>query len=196
MDQLIADAAATLGAVADDGGVEALLDRLLDELLDEADQVQLLAGDVVVDVPTVLAEVVLTHRMDADRDDLFDAGIDLVAFDRVAGEEVVPASGPGVVAVRFADGALSVTPLAAEPEPDPALIERLRGCYDAAVAEPWMPVAVDELVLATVVEDASSFAEPQAPLSRLFEPGAEVLEPWLFRQGRCSACTGRWRPTG
>lgn len=175
MDQLIADAAETLGAVADDGGVKSLLARLLDELLDEAEQVQLLAGNVVVDVPTLLAEVVLTHRVDADRDDLFDAGIDLVAFERVADDEVVPATGSGVVAVRFADGALSVTPLAAEPEPDPALVERLRGCYDAAVAEPWLPVAVDELVLATVVEDASSFAEPQAPLSRLLKAaGLEV----------------------
>jgi hypothetical protein len=177
MEQLIADAAATLGAVADGGGVKSLFARLLDELLDEADQVQLLAGDVVVDVPTLLAEVVLTHRVDADRDDLFDSGIDLVAFDRVAGDEVVPVSGPGVVAVRFTDGALSVTPLAVEPELDPVLVERLRSCYDAAVAEPWLPVAIDELVLATVVADASSFAEPQAPLSRLLEAaGLEVRD--------------------
>jgi hypothetical protein len=175
MEQIVADAAATLEVVADDSGIQALLEGLLDELLDDAAQVQLLAGDVVGDVPTLLAGVVLTHRVWAGRPDLLDAGIDLVAFDWVAVDTVVPATGPGVVAVRFVDGALSVTPLADEPEPDPALVARLRSCYDRAVAEPWLPVAVKDLVLAAVAEDASSFAEPQAPLSRLVDAaGLEV----------------------
>ncbi|MBC7375563.1 MAG: SEC-C domain-containing protein, partial [Frankiales bacterium] len=177
MEELIADAAGALGAVADDSGVEALLERELEDLLDEDSAVQLLAGDLVIDVPGLLSEAVLTTVLDLATDDLLhDAWVDLAAFALLDPPAApITVSEPGAVAVRLVGGMPMVTPLNAEPPVDPALVALLRRSYDQAVAEPWLPVAVDELVLSALAEEPHSFATAQAPLTRLlFEAGLEL----------------------
>jgi len=85
--ELIADAAGALGVVADDSGVQALLERLLDDLLDEASHVQMLAGDLIVDVRGLLEGAVLTTVLAAPTTDLLrDAWVDLAAFDQLDAE--------------------------------------------------------------------------------------------------------------
>jgi len=170
-EELIADAAGALGVVADDSGVQALLERLLDDLLDEASRVQMLAGDLIVDVRGLLEGAVLTTVLDAPTKDLLhDAWVDLAAFDQLDAEATAPPVSyeqPGAVAVRLVDGTPDVTALATEPAVDPALVSLLRRCYDRAVEEPWLPVVVEELVLAALAEQPDCFATAQAPLTRL-----------------------------
>ena len=57
------------------------------------------------------------------------------------------------------------------PEPDgadtEALAARLREVYDREVAEPWLPLRADDLMLGLLLEDRATFSTPRAPLSEL-----------------------------
>lgn len=171
LEGVLSVAAVSLG-LADDQVGEALLDAALDSLLDEPSQAQLLAGDIVVDVPRLLEHVVLTHDSGSE---VCPTGIDLVAFRHLLDHPVDTLPPRGVLALRVRDGGLEAVPLEAEPDVDPALVERLRRAYDVAVAEPGLPVPVEELVLAVTAHDPDSFATAQAPLRRLLaEAGLEV----------------------
>lgn len=191
-----AKAAAQLGARGDDPGVEALTDRLLDELVDDDGPLLLLADDVVVHVETVIARLVLTHRLTAQehQDDVLPVDVDLAGYRRADGLSTpdgapidvsldrwygpagwLAAYSPGtLLAVTVRGGAVQLTAVDA-PAVDPALVHLLRGAYDSAVAEPWLPVEAEELVLAAAAGDPTAFTTPAAPVDDLLAAaGLEV----------------------
>jgi hypothetical protein len=194
LDQLLGD---RLGVPAVDPVVELLLDRVEQHVIDQDGPLEILAGDDVVHVETLTGDMVLTHELTPEErdDDLLLLGADLHGFRRRdevtlehgASVSVTPGAwgGPtgwlsdvppyGVVAVRLRGGRASCTHLPERPEVDDAIVALLRSAYDEAVAEPWLPVPVEELLLQVRVMDSAAFATPTAPVSTLLAAaGLEV----------------------
>src|SRR5439155_19751219 len=74
----------------------------------------------------------------------------------------------GLVAFRIeAEGRVTVEHLAEEPALDAGLVARVRAIYDQVVAEPWLPVAAEELLLGLLAADRRLFARPRPPLAEL-----------------------------
>ena len=206
-DDLDAGVLARLGRTDADALVVLIVDRVLDRLMDDDGPVALLAGDRVVDVGAITAAIVLTHRLtQAERDhDVLALSFDLAGFARRADPHLTDGSPlltigdelgdlawhgppgwlriyePGTMLAVRADpaGLVSLDGLAEEPRPeDTELIARLRAAYDDAVAEPWLPVAAEDLILGVLVGDPEAFNRPRPPLDDLC--GAAGLE----RRGR------------
>ncbi|TAL21531.1 MAG: hypothetical protein EPN99_07460 [Frankiales bacterium] len=196
LDQLLGD---RLGVSVDDPVVELLLDRVEQHVIDQHGPLELLAGDDVVHVETLTDDMVLTHELTPqERDnDLLLLAADLHGFRRRAdvtlengaSVSVTPGAwvGPtgwlsdvppyGVVAVHLRDGRVSCTHLTTPPAADDAIVKLLRSAYDRAVAEPWLPVPVEELLLQVRVMDPTAFATPTAPVSTLLAAaGLEVRD--------------------
>ncbi|WP_147262035.1 SEC-C domain-containing protein [Blastococcus sp. TF02A-26] len=190
VDRMVAE---RLGLSVDDPLTETLLDRVSDHLLDEDGPVALLAGDLMVHVPSLVENVVLTHRLteDEQRTGVL-AAADLPGLDRLRplqldgsrvhdyrGEDGIrrwwgpegwlAAAAPGsLLAVQVrSDGAVERTVLTEQPEAEPALVAAIRAAYDATVEEPWLPVAFEELLLAVLAADRGAFTRPAPPLSEL-----------------------------
>lgn len=62
---------------------------------------------------------------------------------------------------------MSLTPLDAEPAATDAAVASLRMVYDAEVAETWLPVSAEDLLVAVLAADRTAFARPGPPLSEL-----------------------------
>lgn len=114
-------------------------------------------------------------------------------------EDVAPEAGG-----TAADFSLGAPPgrvtieVVAEPDADPALVERLREAYDDEVAEPWLPVPAADLLLCLQVDDPDTFREPRLSLSELAEAaglerrGDEVAhDESVWRAGRQLGRLGR-----
>lgn len=186
---------ALLGRAESDALAMTLVERLADQLMDDDGPIALLAGDLVVNVDGITTEIVLTHRLSGaehDLDTLY-VGFDLAGFARrrrphlADGAEfvVVDAETGGVawqgpvdwlapfqpgalLAVRVdIAGAVSIWPLPDEPPVDTHLVEVVRSVYDDEVAEPWLPVSGEDLILGTLVRDGRAFDRPCAPLEHL-----------------------------
>jgi hypothetical protein len=198
IDEAEAAAMARLGLPADSEPFRTLLDRVSDRVImgGEGD-LELLAGDRVVHRPTLCAGLVLTHRLsEAEQEiDCLTVGVDLAGFARepgplrtAGGDELDPFSvepghvawhgpegwlagfGPdAVLCVRLDGDVVHIEALDAEPPTDPELVGRVRAVYDAEVAEGWMPVSADEILLGLLIEDRDLFGEPRAPLTALCE---------------------------
>jgi hypothetical protein len=194
LDQLLGD---RLGISVDDPVVELLLDRVEQYVISADGPLELLADGSVVHVEVLTDGLVLTHELTPQARDsgLLPLGVDLLGFRRR--DELTLADGAavritdagwvgptgwlsdlppyGVVAVHLHDGAISLT---AVPEPPDAVddhVALLRTAYDEAVAEPWLPVSVEELVLRARVLDPTTFTTPTAPVSQLLAAaGLEV----------------------
>lgn len=84
VEELDEQVAARLGLALDDPVVELLLDRVSDELIGADGPLEMLSGDRVVHVGTVLDGVVLTHRLSqAERDlEVLPVDVDLAGFRR------------------------------------------------------------------------------------------------------------------
>jgi hypothetical protein len=198
IDEVEAAAMARLGLPADIEPFRTLLDRVSDRAVMEGEgDLELLAGDRVVHRPTLCAGLVLTHRVSAAEQeiDCLTAGVDLAGFVRepgplhtAAGDELEPFSvepghvawhGPGgwlagfaadaVLAVRLDGDVVHIEALDSELPTDPELVARVRAVYDTEVAEGWMPVSAEEILLGLLVEDRALFREPRAPLRALCE---------------------------
>ncbi|HET7719071.1 MAG TPA: SEC-C metal-binding domain-containing protein, partial [Acidimicrobiales bacterium] len=62
---------------------------------------------------------------------------------------------------------VSIDLVGEEPGPDTDLVELVRRVYDEAVAEPWLPVRGEDLVLGVLVAAGDAFAGPRPPLEDL-----------------------------
>lgn len=189
VDRLVAE---RLGLAVDDPLTETLLDRVSDHLLDDG-PAALLAGDLMVHVPSLVENVVLTHRLTEDerRTGVLTAA-DLPGLDRLGplhldGSRVhdyrgddgirrwwgpegwLSSSAAGsLLAVQVrSDGAVKLTVLPEQPEAEPELVTAIRAAYDATVEEPWLPVAFEELLLAVLAADRGAFTRPAPPLCEL-----------------------------
>lgn len=178
-----------LGVSVDDPVIELLLDRLEQHVIGQDGPLEVLASDVVVHVETLTDDMVLTHELTpVERDnDLLLLAADLHGFRRRddmtlengGSVSVTPGAWVGptgwlsdvppydVVAVHLRAGRVSCTHLPEPPEVDDAIVALLRRAYDDAVAEPWLPVPVEELLLQVRVMDATAFTTPTAPVSML-----------------------------
>ena len=177
MEELIGDAAKLLGARADDSGVESQLERLLEELMHPDQPLDMLAGDHVVHVEALTDGLVLTHRLTEVETALgvLEVDVDLAGFRRRNDLPQVSAPEGSLLAVSVTAGVVSVEILGEEPAVEPELVALLRERYDDAVAEPWLPVPVEELVLGAVAAEPSRFRAPAAPLTLLLAAaGLEV----------------------
>lgn len=194
LDQRVGD---RLGVSVDDPIIELLLDRVEEHVISQDGPLELLASDVVVHVETLTDDMVLTHELTPEErdNDLLLLAADLHGFrrrDEVTLEDgaslsVTPGAwvGPtgwlsdvppyGVVAVHLRDGRVSCTHLPEPSKVDDTIVALLRSAYDEAVAEPWLPVPVEELLLQVRVMDPTAFATPTAPVSTLLAAaGLEV----------------------
>lgn len=196
-DELDALVGERLGVSVDDPVIELLLDRVEQHVIDRHGPLDLLADDSVVHVESLTDGLVLTHELTpAERaSGVLPLSVDLLGFRRR--DEVALADGAavdvteegwagptgwlshippyGVVAAQVHDGRVSCTHVPEPPKVDHALVALVRSAYDAAVAEPWLPVSVEELILQVRVMDATAFATPTAPVSTLLAAaGLEV----------------------
>lgn len=196
LDLLVERVCTLLGLDPDDEeGDDGLVDDVLDRMLEDDGPLALLAGDVVVHVPTITEGIVLTHRMNSSELALgvLVASFDLAGFRRIDdlrladGTEIEPFSadtghlawaGPegwlasladgDVVAVRVdSDGRVSLDRLEADPDVDGEVAGLLRAVYDTEVAEPWLPVRGHDLVLGMLARDPAVFADARPPLEEL-----------------------------
>lgn len=190
-------AAATLdriGRNASDEVVDDMVDRVMDHLVDELGPLAWVAGDRTVHVGDLTAGIVLTHRLTRDEREAgsLDASFDLAGVRRIedlclpTGEPIratwafgrLQWSGPAgwldgytadsLLAVEVTPDAVAhITELAVDLAVDDVLVKRLRAAYDGEVEEPWLPVSAEDLVLAMLFEDPTSFRDPRPPLSDL-----------------------------
>lgn len=194
-DELDEGILARLGRAASDPLAMLIVDRVLDRLTEDDGPVALLAGDRLVHVGDVTAGIVLTHRLSpAERDlDVLPADFDLAGFARRTGLrlaggttlETVDLDGGGrgwqgpagwlhgyeegvLLGVRATpDGVVALDLLTEEPAIDASLVELLRSVYDDEVAEPWLPVPAEDLVLGVLLGALHAFSHPQPPLEDL-----------------------------
>jgi hypothetical protein len=189
-DELEQQVAARFGLAADDDLILQAADAVIE---DPGSECALLAGDVLVHAPALMAGAVLTRRLTADEQagGYLVVDTDLAGFARVVEPAVdddpldvedhdghlvwvgdedwfdgVPAG--ALLAVRVAaDGAVTVDPLDAEPPVPPGLLERLRDRYETELAEPGLPVPAEALLLGVRVAARDAFGEPVPPLEDL-----------------------------
>jgi len=184
-----------LGCDFDDTAVETRVQHTLDDLIQgRGGPLAITFPDRVTDVNAFTEEIVLT-RVVSQLDSLegtIDAGFDLGGFLRrqdlhLEDGRPVHVLTPGGKTTWFGprgwldqwppgtalafrvdrDGMVRIDALDSAPEPDPALVARLRAAYDEEVAEPWFPIAGEALVVKLLLEDPETFATPRAPLSDL-----------------------------
>lgn len=180
-----------LGMPADDPVTETLLDTVSDHVIGPGGPLEMLAGDRVLHVESLTEGIVLTHRLSGDERTfgMLDVGVDLAGFWRcdelrlATGDELDIVDGAwvgpqdwlagypdgAVLAVRVAGGVVTITVLDAAPPAASELVTRLRAVYDDEVAEPWLPVSVEELVFGVLLDNRAAFAEPAAPLAELLD---------------------------
>ncbi len=190
VDDLEHQVAEQLGLAADDPLTESLLEEVDRELHDDPYcPVVVLASDLVAHLPVLVDGAVFTHRLTAaeQEDGRLDLQPDLAALvwidEPEVGGVVLDADpehwhGPPhwladlpvgrLLAVRVTeDGRVTVEALSTPPAPSPELIETLRACYDAEVAETQLPVDAVDLVAGMLHRDPAAFAQPRPPLSEL-----------------------------
>lgn len=185
-----------LGRDVAEPAIEKAIDRVFDELVsDPFGPIDFGFDDGVAHIGSVTAGIVLTHRLtDIEREThSIDITFDLAGFLRRVGLhltdgrpiKVVPATpytrrwvGPdgwlddyppeALLAVRVdADGVVQISGPLDEPPTDEALPTALRVAYDDLVAEPWLPVSGEDLIIGMLLRDPGTFAEARAPLTDL-----------------------------
>jgi hypothetical protein len=171
-----------------------LLLHAADDALDDAGAaLALLAPDDVVHAPGLMAGAVLTHRLSPSEraEGFLVLDTDLAGFARVPdphvddaaldvdevdghlawiGDEDWLAAFPdgALLAVRVdGTGAVGIEVLDEPPSVPPGLLERLRGVYDAEVAEPGLPVLAESLLLGLRRGDRLALTGPVPPLDEL-----------------------------
>lgn len=197
VDELESVAMAKLGLPMGEQPYESLLDWVSDHVMAPDGPLALLASDRVVEPQSLCAGIALTHRLTEveQATDCLTVGIDLVGFARREGplrtnlgEELhsvfledsdVVWQGPedwlrrfptgGLLAVRLEGDEVTIDVLDHDPPTDSTLVAQMRSAYDAEMAEPGLPVGIEDLLLGLCVGDRGLFATPQPPLSELCE---------------------------
>ncbi len=172
---------------------ELLLHAADDALDDPGAALAVLAPDVVVHAPGLMAGAVLTHRLTPQEraEGFLVVDTDLAGFARVPDPHVDDAPlqvddvdgrlawigdedwlaghhADALLAVRVDDaGAVGIDALDGSPPVPPGLVERLRAVYDAEVAEPGLPVPAESLLLGLRHRDRAALTEPVPPLDEL-----------------------------
>ena len=206
-DDLETLAMSSLGLPAAEEPFRTLLDKVMDGIVDPDGPLEYLAGNLVVEPASLCANAVLTHRLtEAERatDSLF-VDADLAGFKRsddpirtTGGDDLhtdllengglcwhgpdgwLERFAPGdLLAVRLRGDAVAIEILNAQPQPDPGLVQRLRNAYDVEVAEPELPVSMEDILLGMLAADRGLFATPQSPLSDLCEAAGLELRGHL-----------------
>lgn len=188
VEELEAAVAARLGLDPEDD----LLDEVGHELMYDG-PVAILASDVVVHVPTLMAGAVLTHRLTDDEraEDFLLLDTDLAAFRRIAepvvnGDPLDVDDADGTVAwlgpegwlagfpadalvgvTVDAGGVVDVQRIDGTPPTPPGLVARLRAVYDAELAEPGLPVPAEALLLGLRHHDRTVLTAAAPPLDEL-----------------------------
>ncbi len=179
-------AAARLGL---DRAADPLLDRIEELVIGPDAPITTAAPDLLVYVPALVAGVVLTHRLSAAEhvESHLELDADLAGFLRVPEPLVGGVAldqhdgawcGPenwldglpldALLAVRVGvDGAVTLTPLDADPVAPEGLIEAVRAVYDTEQAALGLPVTAEILLVGLLVRDRAAFAEPRPPLTEL-----------------------------
>lgn len=188
LDQQVTD---RLGLPADDPVMEMLLDTVSDYIIGPDGPLEMIAGDRVLHVESLTDGIVLTHRLSAAERmfGMLDIGVDLAGFWRHdelrlgSGDELDVGDGGwvgpdgwlagypdgAVLAVRVGGGVVTIIVLDAAPPVASELVAQLRTVYDDEVAEPWLPITVEELVLGVLLDHHAALAEPTAPLTELLD---------------------------
>ena len=193
-DDLDSGVLARLGRAATDPLAELMVDRVLDRLMGDDGPIALLAGDQVVDVGALTAAIVLTHRLShAERDDdVLTLAFELAGFARRAephlsdGSPLLVVGNLGIWPGRARPAGCAFTSrascwpsaptaaagvgldvLAEEPPLEAELIDLVRAAYDDEVAEPWLPVAGEDLILGVLIRNPGAFNRPRPPLVEL-----------------------------
>lgn len=190
-DELNELVAQRLGVEVDDPVIEVLLDRVSEHLTSPDGPLEMLAGGVV-HVESVTAGIVATHRLsDAERrSGVLAGGVDLAGFRRRTELELADGAGTitvtehewagpdgwlagvpagALLAVRVEDAVVTITPLDDDPAVAAELVALIRSVYDDEVAEPWLPVPAEALVLGALLRNPAAFAMPTAALSELLD---------------------------
>jgi hypothetical protein len=166
----------------DDVTADDLVDRVLDELmLDPYGPITYVDGDLLVHIDSLTADVVLTHVLTDDEAALgiLEPGFDLAAFQRrlLSLPDGALDHPPGTLLALRVDqtGQATVEALASAPPLDDVLVAHVRATYDRVVAEPWLPVDGEDLVVEMRFDDRTRFSTAQPPLTVLAEAaGLEV----------------------
>ena len=189
----------------DEGGnskVQHWVELALDRLLDDEPSLMMIPPDLIVHVPTLLEESVLTHRLSGDERTTgwIELGADLAVFGRRSGpllfdeggeievqtlsegdrvlagpEDWLESFEPGMLlGFRLAGDVVSLRSVTEPGPPKRHLVDAARAAYDREVHEPWLPVAADEIVVGMLYEQPGTFEVPTLPLSELLaEAGLE-----------------------
>lgn len=201
VDEVVALTLDALGRQPNDEIADSMAQQMVDHLWEDLGELSLLSGDRVVFVPSLVADVVLTHRLT--EDDMARAGVMGVSgwayvpdwfvhhhqTDLLWPEEWISAhTVDDLVAITVdIDGAVTIA--AATPvTPSEALLAALRSQCEQQVAIDDMPSSIDELLLGVLLEMPEAFATPQLPLTELCTQaglivrGSEVApseDPWI-----------------
>lgn len=187
-------AAQCLGVPLDDPVIATLLDEVEEQLLDGGTLAMLVPGQIL-HVESFTSATVATHRLTPEehRSGVLTTAVDLAGFAHRSGlrlsggTELVPtpdadglpgwAGPPGwldeypdgaLLAVRVqADGLVTIAVLDVEPVGSAELVGLVLAAYDAEVAEPWLPVFAQDLLLGVLLAGRTAFDVPQPPLSEL-----------------------------
>jgi hypothetical protein len=183
------------GRDEDDAAFEDLADELFEELTDASGPLALLAGDQIVDVASLTAGVVLTHRLnDAERElGVVTVACDLALFERFDTLELAEGGTvdafsveahhlawhmpdgaldryePGTLLAAHVDGdgRLHLDALVDEPALDPDFVASVRAAYEAEHDVAGLPVWSRDLMLTMLARDRDAFAEARLPLAEL-----------------------------
>lgn len=78
-----------------------------------------------------------------------------------------------LVAFRVGPDGVVALDAAGEPTLDPELVALVRAVYDEEVAEPWLPVRGEDLVVGALARDRDAFSTPRPALDDLCAAGLE-----------------------
>jgi hypothetical protein len=196
-----------------------------DELIETDASIMMVPPDLVVHVPTLLSGSTLTHRLtEAERSGgWIPTGVDLapllcrsdpllwedgseVEIDMVTEEAGILEGGPGwlegfepgsLIGFRLVGNSVRLEAVDEPAPPAPGVVDAVQAAYDREVAEPWLPVGADEIVVGMLLDHPEILSTATFPLSELLaragleQRGREFAhDESVWRQART---VGRWR---
>ena len=159
-----------------------LIESVTDQML-LADELELVAGDIVVDPEQLCRGIVLTTRVGPDWPAL---DTDLAGFSYVTDEVADPPAdaAPGqLVLGRLHDGEVVVEPIP-EPPLDEGFVDAIRQAYALESEETGLPQTFRELTMHLLAADPTAFDQPRLPLTELVAAAGLEIRGDLVADGR------------